>query len=231
MRVNGRPHGIAEGITRALTLLTVLALPAVGCSQTPDKAPAPKASEKAPDKAAQKAPPMKASPFHDARANWLRGIAKAYSRAEDGIDVQPSDPDATNTSFDPHRTGSLMAWEASFDGKRIRGFAAPQGPIVRLADQDSLARLVDAAVEAGIDAPDLARRLVWMMGVGNQLVYEPEFAQMAPPPPEMPALKQIDGRYTLTFMVEEAGDTGVRLAYAYTLTVDGAKAELTRARQ
>ncbi len=224
-------------VARTLTVIALLGAPTLGCSQTPEKAPAEKAptEKSAAEKAApEKAPgdsPMKTSPFHEARAHWQKGVAQAFERPADGIDVQPSDPDATNTSFDPHRTGPLMAWEARFDGKRIRGFAATEGPIVLLKRTDSLARLVDAAVAEKLAPPDIARRVVWMMGVGHQLVYEPEFAEMDPPPPEMPALKQADGKRTLTFMVEQAGDTGLQLTYDYTLTVEGEKAELKRARQ
>lgn len=236
---------IARRLAEGLALAALLALPGAGCSKTPEKAPTPEkaapekaAPEKAspekaatPDKASPTEDPMKSSPFDAARARFTQGVAAAFGRDAGGIKVIPTDPTATNTSFDPWRTGPLMAWEATWDAVRIRGFAAQDGSVVLLKQTESLAALFDAAAAAKVDAPALAARITWMMGPGHTLIFEPEDAQMDPPPAELPVLTTADGARTLRFVIEQAGDTGVLLSWQITVVVgaDGT-VELRRAR-
>ena len=128
------------------------------------------------------------SSFNDALKKFTSEVAAAYGKRPAELQVTPPSEDIVG--FDDENLGDLIAFQTVVGGARVRGFANKSAAV--LAKKNDYAALFQAAhaldAAKSLPAPDIASRIVWMMGGANRLVANvtdyptrPLPAQVTPP--------------------------------------------------
>jgi len=148
--------------------------------------------------------------FEQARARFRDEVAATYGKKASSLTIGPESERVVG--FDDYNTGDLVPFEATARDLRVRGFAGPDAAVVAgsnaLGPLFRAANMLDAA--KSLSALELARRIVWMMGPGYQVVERLSDYRAYPVPSEIapPALDRSAGGAVLRFYFVKLDDHG-----------------------
>jgi hypothetical protein len=144
-------------------------------------------------------PPM-ASAFKEAQQRFLHEVASAYGKRAGDLKIMPPSEDIVG--FLDDNIGDLIAFEVTAPDLRVRGFASKTAVV--LAKKNDFGPLFQAAramdPSATAAATEVARRIVFALGVGYRLIPPASYPRQ-PLPPQLgpPVLSHEGGGATLRF--------------------------------
>lgn len=127
------------------------------------------------------------TPFEAARASFVSYAAPMLGAAPAQVSVSPRQ-EGVISNAGSMSIGDWLGFEAEANGRSVRGWARGKHAVGsqdggQPGDLGALVRASRVGEPGGIAATDLAARIVWMLGMGWELVATPDDYPSSPVPP------------------------------------------------
>jgi hypothetical protein len=127
------------------------------------------------------------TPFEAARTAFVSYAAPMLGAAPAKVSVSPA-RDGVISNAGAMSIGDWLGFEAEASGRSVRGWARGKQAVGsqdggQPGDLGALVRASRVGESGGMSASDLAARIVWMLGMGWELVATPDDYPASPVPP------------------------------------------------